>query len=399
MKQYLFDLDGTLINTSALKPHRKTNEGRRYVASSPNSVQTDIYSSHLVDLVNRLNKEKCASVITNSPLDYSKALLKKHGYDDIPVHAGLEKPDTELLMLNITNRESMIIGDTALDILTAHECNFCSTAVLWGDDSQEQLVRSEPSKIASRSRDLDEIINEFESGKISYNERQDPKNYNYLSKPSLNDPEVMHFYLNDYHSESLEKKPIVIDDNYKFAAKILRFKEAKNSTMQDIKNNARSYYFNKGRVKGGEIFKIMLLDFYKSIAEKIGEMDLKGKSAMIAAPNSFPEYCYKSDISQSFAKKINKDIFGNDFTERFVFRVHPKKESHSGGIRTGNYWTMGIKKGSKLPDADNILIFDDIYTTGSQTRAIAHILRELAGFNGNLYCLTLGKTYHADEAA
>ena len=394
MKNYLFDLDGTLLDTSKLKPYRNTNDGMNYVSEHPEMVPSALYSQRLVSLVNELGRHNKASVVTNAPSNYSIALLKKHGFnvDAIKIYAEMKKPSTD--SLPAISPDTIMIGDTPVDIFTAHALKIPSIAVFWGIDTSTitRISKSEPSRIAPNIEKLEEMIGEFESNRIVYEERKDPANFKFAGEFSGQDPEINPSFISTYYP--LKEYPYGKNPNYEFSSNILRVKESKGFHEYQIKKGARSLYFNKGGIKRGAVFKDVLNDFLHKLEDKISSMNLKGSTAVLASPNSMPEYGYLFDVNHELAKRLNARCFGADNPERIIHRVYPKYAAHQGGSRGDHYSTIGIRKDLNLQlNLNNIILFDDVCTTGSQMNALGHIIRELCGFQGNLHFLSIGKTF------
>jgi len=399
-KHYFFDFDETLVDTSKLVPYRQTKEGRQYVADYPEQVETHLIDKRFVPLVNRFAKSNQISITTNSAKPYTKALLQKHGFPDIPIYDNLHKPCHDKLKLVIREQcqskgMALAIGDSASDILAAHGCSIPSVAVTWGKTSTiEQLRKAEPSQIVSNFDELEESIKVFANDDLPYQSRTEPDQYVFLPSDSYNNlenPDIEIYALGNYYPIGHE------DFNGSQSNEILRFKEMKNVSRNKINENAFTTFFHNGALKRGLVFYNVFFDFYYEILNKIDSINLCGNSFVITAPNSAPEYCYKTDINQIMVDRINREKFdvGEDYLHRYIFRVFPKRESRLHGERNEevHYKTIGIKEPDFLPEnLDNLLIFDDITTSGSQLYSIASLIREICNFNGNIHGIVLGQT-------
>ncbi len=113
----------------------------------------------------------------------------------------------------------------------------------------------------------------------------------------------------------------------------------------------------------------------------------------IAAPNSAPDYCYHFDVNQWMASRINHYFGVSHKLGRDIARVFPKSEAHNNGSRglSSHYSTMGMLAERKLHVPQNIIIFDDITSSGSQIKAVAKIFRNFFEFKGNIYGVVLGQ--------
>lgn len=396
-KIVFFDFDETLVDTSELRPYRQTAEGRRFVANHPEQVNTRLTDPDLLALFNKLAKRKLATIATNSAKDYTIALLNKHGFStDIPIYDNLHKPCHHDLSQAIGNQQcnkaddALYIGDSASDIIAAHGCRMPSVAVTWGKTSTPaKLIKAEPTQIAKTGNELEACIRSFMNGEFTYKERVDPKKYIFLGERQAR-AEIEFYSFCIYYPT---RHP---NFNRSSSDKILRFKDLKDFSNNEIRNGATEDYFHEGEVRKGMNLKTNLKQFYNELRDFIYKLDLKGKSYAIAAPNSAPEYCYKFDVNQRIVKKLNQNFeIDSAHLERILFRVFPKRESHVTGSRneSEHYKTIGVKKEPGIPDdVDNLIIFDDVSTTGIQMTCLANIMKNIFEFDGKIIGLSLGKT-------
>jgi hypothetical protein len=394
MKTYLFDLDGTLADTSSFRVLRANDEGRGLIVNNPDKISINC-NQNFLNFVNYLSNHARVKVITNRTQRYAKTILEKCGFsENIQVLFNLGKPRSNKLKSFIgrycNSENSLVIGDSAEDIIAAHGCKIPSIGLFhnFGYSTLGQLTKAEPARIALSYRKLEEMINEFESGRIEYEGRKDPENYSCLSKAPNYDLNMNPIFLDDYYP--LKRFPRNVNPKYEFAGKVLSFESAKEEHLREIEKGLIRKYFWQGMTRGSQTFLSTINYFGDKITDKILSLNLMGKTEIIASTNSGPEYCYRTDINQYFAEKINKNISVNS-TERFVYRIFAQEDKTRDPFI--QLKTLGIKKGSRISDRiSNIILFDDVYTSGSQTKALAYMLRDLAGFQGNIYCLTLGKT-------
>ena len=412
--RYYFDLDDTIADTSELRMHRKTEEGRKHISKNIDKFEINYYPN-VTKLVNELGREKRAEIITNISEEYAKAVLRKGGFlDSIPVRCRLKKPCQDNLYKTLPKwgASGLVIGDSPIDILMAHgyEEDFggydwpfsehlLSAGVLWANYTPEEKLRkaarismAEPQKILMKTAQLEGLIDDFESGKgFAYRTRKEPHKYKIVEWDEFSpygyekcSKEIRVFHIGEYHKKQNNAR---MDD---FSQRIMRFKDSRNFSPAEINSYLEDeFYTEKTGLIHFDNYRDNLKFLLKAAKEKIYEMNLNGKSIVIAAPEASPHYCYETDINHAFARKLNKSMF-NESTKRFVYRLFPKLKGEKG--YKIHLKTMGIKKQSNLEDYDNVIIFDDVYTSNSQVNSVAYLLRKKAKFSGNLYCLTLGKT-------
>jgi len=396
-KIIFFDFDETLVDTSELRPYRQTNEGRQFIANHPDLVNTKHTDIGLLSLFNGLATKNYVAIATNSSLDYTRALLKKHDFSvDIPIYYNLHKPCHDGLFCAIKDKchqadDTMCVGDSASDILAAHGCRIPSVAVTWGKTSTlPKLKNAEPSGIVENVKDLKSCILTFLNGGFSYRERINPEAFLFLDVAQI-DAAVEYHSLFTYY-------PTGHQNFYgSMSNEILRFKDMKDFSLAEIQNGASSDYFYNGEVRRGLILKNVFVQFYRNLAEYLDKLNLKGRSYVIAAPNSSPEYCYKSDVNQIMVNMLNKQKFkiSDVYQKRILFRVYPRRESHLNGSRneSDHFETIGINKSESLPNnLDNLIIFDDVSTTKTQLTCLAKILKSFFNYDRNLIGITLGQT-------
>jgi len=400
----IFDLDETLINTSKLKPHRATTEGKIYVANNPNLVETAGYSKSLRKIVENYHSAKSVSIVTNAPEGYARALLQKHGFPkDIPLYAGADKPSIEEIEKAAAEKRysTLMIGDSALDILTAHQSRIASVAVTWGQSTLEQLEKAEPTKIISNPENLEGLIIEFEKGLFKYKSRKDYLNYMRIPKDKRGmrlGENIEHKTLGDYYKYSKGKKTNTHSKD------IMVFNSLRDFTLKEVKEGATTDYFSGGRVVKGRRIIDALLKFRTEIVDIIDSFNLKGKTYLLAAPNSCPEYCYKTDSNQILISAVaGKTGYkcGNETSnkKRIISRIFPKVSAHSGEGRRDiwmHHTTMGFSPVINPDSMDNIVIFDNVMTSGAQIESAASMLRHFK-FNGKIYSATLGDTADSDK--
>ena len=398
-KHIFFDFDETLVFTSKVEPYRKTGSGKKFIVENPEAIETKECLPELPKLFNILAKHNMVSILTNSPKECTRSLLKKHGFNyQVPIFANQHKPCLDCSEIfnesSCRKEDAVLVGDSIIDLLTAKTLQIPSIAVTWGNvNNFEQLKKYQPSAFAKDCRELCDAIGKFNRGEILINNPIDDSAFIFCDPPtevSICENELQIHYIDHYYPTGS------MGFNFSISNEILRFKELKNYFAEEINGGVKNQFFYNG-LKTGCAMKNYFWNFKNKLAEIIDSMDIVGSKYVIGAPNSLPELCYKSDINQLMANQLNKYIYGSDSyrKDRFLFRVFPKNPAHNGGDRKNEsqFATLGVKKDfSYIKNYDNILIFDDVTTTGSQLRSIAYILRELCGYSGGIRGLTLGKT-------
>jgi HAD superfamily hydrolase (TIGR01509 family) len=133
----LFDLDETLVGTSALEPLRKKR------------VWPDVYKAFdktklpngTLEFLKKVGKIARIGVVTKAPRSYAEKLLAHYGME-IPVLAAYHdvkkiKPDPEALLLasqklGIPPERCIYIGDDANDVRAAQAAGMIPFGICWG---------------------------------------------------------------------------------------------------------------------------------------------------------------------------------------------------------------------------------------------------------------------------
>ncbi|MDP1729222.1 MAG: hypothetical protein Q8L27_03410 [archaeon] len=374
---YYFDLDSTLIDTRKLRAYRRNVEGRNWITEHPDRFETSLVNPKLPAIIRALKNQ--VVIITNSPQDYAEALLRKHGFPEIPVRGSANKPCSCFHL----PYGSIYIGDEPRDILYGHEEKVGTIAYTEkGFFSEKCLEKSLPSATAKTISQLEKLLSE----KLM-DEPRDLRSFTVLSeKPQ---EEIKIHALQDYYPNSRDKAVFKKTNS----GDILSYKRTKDCTWEEIKGGYRdSFVFMSEGVRklaNGKSYFGIVKDFCRKLDEKIKSLNLSGSVKMVAIPNSLPEFAYLCDINYIVASEFNKQKSG-----RTLYRVNPVNEAHSTGSRNfrKHLQTLAIHRRPDLDlETDNIILFDDITTTGTQFNCATALLRG-AGYKKNIVGLALGKT-------
>ena len=210
----IFDLDGTLLNTigdlaaacedmlirRALPQHTLAeytsfvgNGIRNLVKRSPpEELRTDEYVEQakadfvdyythnihnhtlpyegIAELLSELQRAGVRIAVASNKFHEGTLQLISHFFSDInfvAVYGNREgfplKPDAQLIeeimqLGGATNSECVMVGDSAVDIQTAHNAGIASIAVSWGFRSMEELEQANPDHIATSVEQLRHIL-------------------------------------------------------------------------------------------------------------------------------------------------------------------------------------------------------------------------------------------------
>jgi HAD superfamily hydrolase (TIGR01509 family) len=143
----IFDLDQTLVDSSAVEPLRKA----RLWKDIPASLTKVSPYPGICDLVQRLQAKGVPTcIVTRSPKSYAQQIsrhcgingLEIIGYHDVAPNI---KPHPAAYILAMERMKvdpdaTIAIGDDANDIRAAHAANIKSAAALWGCSNSEAIL-------------------------------------------------------------------------------------------------------------------------------------------------------------------------------------------------------------------------------------------------------------------
>lgn len=160
----IFDLDQTLVDTSALELLRK----RRQWSDVYGLIHKTTLYDGILELLNFLNEKGIFfAVLTSSPSSYCNKILNYHninadkviGYHDVK----RVKPSPEGIIKIINSlpykkNQIMHIGDQANDVIASKNAGIISVAALWGNLDNRSILDSEPDYIASNPIQIIEFL-------------------------------------------------------------------------------------------------------------------------------------------------------------------------------------------------------------------------------------------------
>jgi HAD superfamily hydrolase (TIGR01549 family) len=133
----IFDLDETLVLTSALESLRKSRAWQR-IYGSFGQTQLPVATTEFLQRVSHIAR---LGVVTKAPRPYAERLLAHHGIQ-VPVLVAYHdvkkiKPDPEALLLasqrlGIPVERCIYIGDDENDVKAAYAAGFTPVGVCWG---------------------------------------------------------------------------------------------------------------------------------------------------------------------------------------------------------------------------------------------------------------------------
>ena len=132
------------------------------------SLKTKAYPD-VQEILKKLSKRYKLAIATNKPDEFVKPILKKlslDSYFDFIIGSCdkvKNKPDPSMLMyitkkLNIDKKDTLMIGDSLNDILSAKNANIDSILVSYGYSNSEDFIELEPNLTINSFKKLEEIL-------------------------------------------------------------------------------------------------------------------------------------------------------------------------------------------------------------------------------------------------
>lgn len=164
MKNAIFDLDMTLVDSSAAESARRQRNWPYVYSLIPNFI---LYSG--MDEVFKFIRENGirVAIVSTSPKPYLERVCRAF---DIPVNAilgyhdcGRIKPAPDgmvraLSAISSSADEAITFGDRTIDILASNAAGIASVACLWGTSESSALINSCPSYIINTPTQIIDLL-------------------------------------------------------------------------------------------------------------------------------------------------------------------------------------------------------------------------------------------------
>ncbi len=205
---YIFDLDGTILDTlldlanavnfsmrSKGFPERTVDEVRSFIGNGikvlirravPENTGEDDYAEALeiftkyylehiadytkpydgiIDIINELKKKGCKTAVVSNKAHFAAQAVVKDFFGEIfdtvvgKMDEFPSKPEPDSLLYTIKSLEAdkekcIYIGDSDVDVLTAHNAGLPCIGVTWGNRDEDVLLQSGAEYIAHKPEDI-----------------------------------------------------------------------------------------------------------------------------------------------------------------------------------------------------------------------------------------------------
>ncbi|MFT4326114.1 MAG: hypothetical protein ACMXYK_01295 [Candidatus Woesearchaeota archaeon] len=370
------DFDDTIVQTRHLYFYRKNLQGRQFLTQNARRFKTEITDPDFKGFL-ETHKEH-TQIWSNSPQNYVHAFLQVHNLPLLETIGSAEKPFTRTTPI----AHGIVIGDSPLDILFARHFNMPSIAFTKATPfPRNQLEKAAPSAYAHSVKELETLLAENIKMKFPDVSELHPTTQ---FKPNTIQTHTLGTYYPWRHPDFYQGR----------GNDILALKRCKDFTIEEIYTEYDNYgylndtFFHHGSFKQTAPFKDLLERTIIEFQSKIEDIRLSGSTRVIPCPNSLPEWAYLLDINDYMSKALNT----TQQIDRGLYKINPSKAAHHGGARdsTHLYNTIATHKDINL-NFDNIILLDDVTTTGNMMNISANALRN-RGYDGNILGLTIAKT-------
>ena len=164
MKNIIFDLDLTLVDTSCLEEYRHSRNWTKAYDTIP---QTKLYDGirEVLDIIRKYNIK--ASIVSTSPRPYIEKLVAFHNmpiqyivsyHDAKPIKPHPAQMLKALELMNSSAKDCISFGDRVIDIEASNAAGIESVACFWGTKEKNELLRSGYSHAIIRPNEMLTLI-------------------------------------------------------------------------------------------------------------------------------------------------------------------------------------------------------------------------------------------------
>ncbi len=160
MKAIIFDLDQTLVDSKRVKKFRDTRQWSKVYQLIPT---LKLYP-HIQEILSFLNKENIKiAIVTTSPSVYAKKIINHFNINTdviVAYHDTVKrKPDPEPMLFALTKlgtkpKNTLSVGDRAIDIIASNDSKVLSGACLWDSDEEQLLLSAGPDYVFRNPKEL-----------------------------------------------------------------------------------------------------------------------------------------------------------------------------------------------------------------------------------------------------
>jgi HAD superfamily hydrolase (TIGR01549 family) len=362
----IIDLDQTMVNSSHLDLLRRRRQWNRVYEQ----ISACTAYQGITEILQELNLHGIpVCIVTSSPRPYVERVLRHYNwtvdasvcFHDTVQHKPHPAPiEKAIEHLDVSPDDCVSIGDSPDDIVASRSAGVQSIGALWGTKSHEALLNSNPDYICSTVDDLRMALRK----RFALNSR------GLVFRDPDDDVDNKIFALGYYIPARMRRQPALVPDNLVFDL---------TDTIGRIKR------WRTGRVASDELDDI--------IGELIDQLDyrLNDDIAIAVVPPSTPNQI--SGIQHIGAILANSPRI--DAT-RAIIRTKASKTKHHGGSRDiGEEKSTLLVQSANLIKNRNVLLLDDIVTTGCSLQASRELLARAGAHH--VKCAVIAKTVRDNE--
>ncbi len=381
-KLFIFNFENTLLNTRAINPYLTNQNGISYLLNNLNLAPTTQIGNMKQVLENIGTLETCL-IKSRFTQNDTNTLLQKHGLkSDLQIFENLSE-------IRYPKEDTILVTDSSTEVLEAQKYGITTLGVGFGEHTQSQLLRAGASVVSSEQEEIFNLLQKFKQEEFGFKQREIKKDLKIITNTQSLNPEILISSTQEYIPYHKDRQSFYATNS----DHILSFKRMKNFTIDQINNGASDDYYYNG-IKTGNQFANTWHELFNKLTSHIQSLNLTGKTIICGVPNSLPNFCYRTDINELTSNELNEKLSNQKLEQRLLERFNPILSAHSTGNRNQQqqYQTIAYRETEFNPETKNIILFDDITTTGNQLITTGNIIRQGLEFNGNLFGLTLGRT-------
>lgn len=148
MKNIIFDLDLTLIDTTVLEPLRHMRQWQEAYRRIPETIMYDGISQ-VLEIIRKNNLR--TAIVSTSPRPYVEKLVNHYNlpiqhivsyHDAKPIKPHPASMLKALELMGVAAKDTVSFGDRVIDIQASNAAGIESVACFWGTKEKSELLRS-----------------------------------------------------------------------------------------------------------------------------------------------------------------------------------------------------------------------------------------------------------------
>lgn len=149
MRNIIFDLDLTLVDTTCLEEHRNLRNWQQAYKMIPETALYDGIQG-IFDVIHKFNIK--TTIVSTSPRPYIERIVKHYNipadyivsyHDAKPIKPHPAPMLKALELMNVSAKDTISFGDRVIDIQSSNAAGIESVACFWGTKEKAELIKSD----------------------------------------------------------------------------------------------------------------------------------------------------------------------------------------------------------------------------------------------------------------